>query len=382
MGLYPLRFLTICAVAGCLAIQLACAVDGRVLIESITSEEHDFRVIEVQSGLRNPWSIAFLPDDSVLVSERAGKLYRLANGSAKPIEITGVPAVYAAGQGGLLDIEPHPDFATNQQLFFSFAEGNASANRTAVARGRLDGTRLRDVEVIFRMNRPGQSKMHFGSRLLFLPDDTLLVTLGERGEMQRAQDPHDHAGSVVRIDTDGNVPSDNPFYGSTRAAAEIYTYGHRNPQGLALQPNSGLVWLNEHGPRGGDEVNILAPGLNYGWPRITYGRDYSGGEIGIGSAAAGLEQPSIYWTPSIAPSGMTFYSGQRFGKWKDNIFVGVLKGKHLRRLVVQGRTIVHQEELLRDRVGRIRDVKEGPRGNLWVLTDKRNGAILRLEPLL
>ena len=376
MGLHPLRLPTLCLIAGCLAVQLA--ADEQVAIRSVASQEHSFRVVRVQSGLRNPWSIAFLPDGSALISERGGALHRLADGTLSLI--TGTPAVYAVGQGGLLDIEPHPDFDSNQLIFFSFSEGWPGDNRTAVARARLVGRRLRDVDIIFRMNQPGRTKFHFGSRLLFLADGTLLVTLGDRGEQQRAQDPRDHAGSVVRIDVDGNALADNPFYGSASAAADIYTYGHRNPQGLALQPSSGLVWLHEHGPRGGDELNVLVPGRNYGWPRVTFGRAYSGRTIGSGSAAPGLEQPRIHWTPSIAPSGMTFYSGRRFRSWKDNIFVGALAGKHLRRLVLEGDRVVHQEQLLVNRVGRVRDVKEGPRGNLWLLTDERNGAIFRIEP--
>ena len=345
----------------------------------VVSERHDFRLVQVGTAVRNPWSIAFLPDGSALVSERGGALYRLRGTTLTPIR--GVPEVAAHGQGGLLDIEPHPQFASNRTIFFSFTQQSGRSYGTAVARARLVEDELRGVRVIFRMNRFSSSKLHFGSRISFLPDGTLLVTLGERGERERAQDLRDHGGSVVRIDQEGGVPRDNPFADGS-GLPEIFSYGHRNPQGLAVHPTTGVAWSTEHGPRGGDELNIVRRGVNYGWPVISYGREYATNrQVGVGTAAPGMEQPIVHWTPSIAVAGMTFYTGSRFAEWRDNLFVAALAARQLRRLEIAGDRVRHQEVLLQGAIGRIRDVKQDTKGYLWLLTDESRGGIYRLEPI-
>ena len=294
----------------------------------------------------------------------------------------------AVFQGGLLDLALSPGFADDRLLYFSYTERSPRGRgkrgyRTAVARAELAGDRLVSVQRIFAMNSFPSHKDRFGSRLAFLPDGDLLVTVGDRGERHRAQDPSDHAGSVLRIRPDGSPSPRTAALAIPGAAPEVFTFGHRNPQGLALHPVTGAIWSHEHGPYGGDEVNILRGGANYGWPVATYGREYpkaGGGRIGVGSEAPGMEPPLLHWTPAIAPSGMTFYTGTKFPHWRGNLFVGALLGRHLRRIVVRGREVVAQEALLEDRLGRIRDVRQGPQGYLWLLTDGRRGALYRIEP--
>jgi len=349
------------------------------VVESVRSEEESFRVVLLAGGLANPWGMAFLPDGGILVTERRGRLKLYRDGSVS--EIGGLPAIRAVGQGGLLDVVLHPDYARNGWIYFAYSAGRGRELGTRIARARLRGDRLADVQELFRMDRGGSTGRHFGSRLVFLPDRTLLFTIGERGERRRAQGLDDHAGKTLRIRDDGGIPADNPFVGRPDALPQIYTYGNRNAQGMALQPETGLVWQHEHGPRGGDEVNIIEAGTNYGWPEITYGREYSGGEVSPDTSAPGMEQPVTYWVPSIAPSGMSFYDGSAFPGWRGNLFVGALAGRHLRRLVVDGRDVVHQEVLLEGRLGRIRDVRQGPDGHLYLLTDERSGELLRLEPV-
>ncbi len=351
----------------------------QVQIPRVRSQEATFRVVRVAGGLEHPWSLAFLPDGRILITERPGRMKLLAGGRLQPI--SGLPEVTAAGQGGLLDVALHPGFARNRWIYFSYSAGRGEELGTRVARARLDGTRLVDLQTIYAMKPGAPGGLHFGSRLAFAPDGTLLVSLGERGERDRAQSLLDPGGSVLRLRADGSIPPDNPFVGRGDALPEIYTYGHRNPQGLAVQPGTGWIWEAEHGPRGGDEVNLLQPGRNYGWPVITYGREYSGGRVGAGiTEREGMEQPVVYWVPSISPSGMTFYTGSAFPGWKGNLFVGALSGRQLRRLVLEGRRVVRQEALLQDALGRIRDVRQGPDGNLWLLTDEARGALYRLEP--
>jgi glucose/arabinose dehydrogenase len=349
------------------------------VLDTVRSEEETFRVVSLMEGLQNPWGVVFLPDGRLLISERPGRLNLFEEGLLLPI--SGLPRIDAGGQGGLLDVALHPDYGENGWIYLAYSAGSGRSRGTRISRARLRGQRLVDLEELFRMNNGSAAGVHFGSRMVFLPDRTLLFTIGDRGDRDRAQSLEEHAGKTLRINDDGSIPADNPFVGRRDALPEIYTYGNRNAQGMALQPGTGLVWQHEHGPRGGDEVNIIEAGRNYGWPAITYGREYSGGEVSPLTAAPGMEQPVIYWVPSIAPSGMSFYSGGAFDRWQGNLFVGALAGRHLRRLVVNGREIVHQEILFQGQLGRIRDVRVGPDGLLYLLTDARNGALLRLEPI-
>ena len=346
---------------------------------SHTSREHRFQVVPVVTGLEHPWALAFLPDGDLLVTERRGRLLRIgADGRHHRIE--GLPRIAAVGQGGLLDLVLDPDFADNRLLYFSYSEQVGGGQRTAVARAELAGDRLVALQRIFAMNRASSGGRHFGSRLAFLPDGDLLVTVGDRGQRHRAQDPSDHAGSVLRMRPDGSPSPRVAALAIPGAAPEMFTFGHRNAQGLALHPTSGDIWIHEHGPRGGDEINILRGGANYGWPVVTYGREYSGPSIGVGTEAPGMEPPLLHWTPSIAPSGMAFYTGTGFPRWRGDLFVGALAGRHLRRVVVRDGAVVEQEVLLEGDLGRIRDVRQGPDGHLWLLTDERRGALYRIEP--
>jgi aldose sugar dehydrogenase len=333
-------------------------------------------------GLASPWGMAFLPDGRVIVTERSGRMRLVARDGRVSAPLGGVPAVAAGGQGGLLDVALSPDFASSKVIFISYAEPRQTGgSATSVARGRLelegDGGRLDDVKVIFRQQPAAFGPMHFGSRLVFARDGSLFVTLGERGDRDKAQDLGTHYGKVVRVRPDGSVPPDNPFIGKTGVKPEIWSYGHRNVQAAALHPATGKLWTVEHGARGGDEVNIPLAGRNYGWPVITYGRDYSGSRIGEGTAK---EQPVYYWDPSIAPSGMAFYAGNLFPEWKGNLFVGALRAQALHRLVLDGERVVGEEVLLRDLGERIRDVRSGSDGALWLLTDNPAGRVLRLVP--
>jgi glucose/arabinose dehydrogenase len=355
----------------------ASASEGQV----VDSERERFRVVTLVRGLDHPWGLAFLPGGDMLITERAGRLLRVDGQTHGQKTIHGLPAIAAVGQGGLLDIVLHPDFASNQLVYFSFAGADDDGVGTEVARGRLTDVNLEGVEVIFRALPKSRGGRHFGSRLLFDLDGHLLITLGERGDQQRAQDIGDHAGSIIRINDDGSVPADNPFASTPGAKPEIYTYGNRNVQGIAMDLASGRVWAHEHGPQGGDEVNILVSGRNYGWPVITYGRNYgTGTAIGEGTHKEGMEQPRHYWTPSIAPSGMTLYTGDMFPAWRGNLFVGALKYRLLVRLEVRDQAIIHEERLLQDVLGRIRDVRTGPDGYIYLLSDESDGVLARLEP--
>lgn len=340
-------------------------------------------VQSVAKGLNHPWGLQFLPDGRMLVTERAGPIRIVARDGAISQPIAGVPAADVRGQGGMLDVALAPDFATSGALFFSFSEPRgASRNGTSVGRGRLvlegNGGRLEDVKIIFQQDPPFASTMHFGSRLVFDRGGNLFVTTGDRySARDEAQNPANHLGKVIRITPDGGVPADNPKLQGWRP--EIWSIGHRNVQGAALNPETGKLWTAEHGARGGDEVNIPEKGKNYGWPVITYGRDYSGLKIGEGTAKAGLEQPIYYWDPSPAPSGAAFYTGDLFPGWKGNLLVGALAGQALHRLVLDGEQVVAEEVLLKDQA-RIRDVRQGPDGAVWLLTDDPQGEVLRVAP--
>jgi len=362
------------------------------------AEAKGWKTETIVDGLRHPWGIAWLPDGSALVTERPGRL-RLIHNAAQgaggkpeldPTPIGGTPEVCACGQGGLLDISLHPDFSDNQLVYMTFAEGTEDANRTALARGRLDleNKRLQDLEIIFRNADEKSGGQHFGSRLLWLPDATLLMSIGDGGNpptsfdgeniRNQAQNPGTHFGSIVRLNANGTAPADNPFIDQAGAKPELYSIGHRNIQGLSLDPDSGHVWANEHGSRGGDEINLIEPGNNYGWPDVTYSMEYSGPRISDKTQAPGVTQPRVVWTPSIAPSGMAFYTGSDFPEWQGDLISGALKFQQLRRTQLDGSRVLNEEKLS---IGqRVRDVRQGPDGDLYILTDEPDGALMRIVP--
>jgi glucose/arabinose dehydrogenase len=359
------------------------------LPQTLFSAELPIRVVPVATGLSHPWGLAFLPGGDMLVTERAGRLRIVRNGQLAAEPVPGTPAVVARVLGGLLDVVLHPRFAENQLVYLSYSKGrDADAlSTTAVARARFDGRALRELEDVFVASTWSASNTNYGGRMAFDAAGLLYLTVGERQEPERAQDTSDHGGSVVRLRDDGTVPPDNPFVGREGYLPEIYSIGHRSPQGLAVHPVTGEVWENEHGPLGGDELNILKPGANYGWPLVTFGTDYDGTLVSEDTERPGLEPPYVYWVPSIAVSGLAFYTGDRFPAWRGNVFVGALfEGRirgtgHLQRIVVNenGRPI-NREPLLLELRQRIRDVRQGPDGLLYVLTDEDDGALLRLEP--
>ena len=350
-------------------------------VRQAPSREHALRVVTLVQGLSHPWGLAFLPDGRLLVTERPGRLRLIEGGRLRPDPVGGLPEIRQHGQGGLLDVALHPRFADNGLVYLSYAGRDRDGVGTEVLRGRLAGDRLTDVRVIFRMWPKLDTGFHFGSRLVFDREGLLYVTLGDRGYPDRAQRLDDHVGTVVRITDDGRVPADNPFLSRGGARPEIFSYGHRNIQGAALHPVSGRVWVVEHGPQGGDEVNVLRPGVNYGWPVITYGVEYgSGAPIGEGTQKAGMAQPLWHWVPtSIAPSGAAFYRGERFPRWRGDLLVGALRERMLVRLKLDGERVLAEERLLTG-IGRIRDVRVGPDGLIYLLTDEADGRLLRLEP--
>jgi len=339
-----------------------------------------FRVVTVAEGLEHPWSLAFLPDGSQLVSERAGRLRRIRDGQLQPRPIAGVPEVAAVGQGGLLDVVLHPDFEHNRLLFLSYAHRTSQGLTTRVARARLQDNRLQDVTVIFEALPRSPARHHFGGRMVFDNEGWLYISVGDRGQMQRAQDPGDDAGAVHRISINGEPAPDNPFVAVAGARPTLFTLGNRNIQGMTRHPVTGAIWTHEHGPRGGDEINILSAGTNYGWPVITYGIDYSGLPISRLTEKEGMAQPLHYWDPSIAPSGMAFYTGDLFPQWRGDLFVGALKMRKLVRLRIRDGRVTEEEDLLRWLNERIRDVRNGPDGALWLLTDAPGGKVYRLLP--
>jgi glucose/arabinose dehydrogenase len=350
--------------------------------QTYKSDEHSFRVVRLLEGLQQPWSLAFLPDGRMLVTEKAGRLRVVTQGKLEPEPIAGLPQVTVHGQGGLHDVVVHPQFDKNRLVYIAYAARGDDGVGTELARGRLAGHRLEDVQVLFRQSPKGRAGQHFGGRIVFDRAGYVYLTLGDRGERERAQKPDDHAGSVIRLHDDGRVPKDNPFAGKPGWKPEKFTLGNRNMQGAALHPQSGALWTHEHGPQGGDEVNIMRPGANYGWPVITYGVNYGiGTRIGEGTAKPGMEQPIHRWVPSIAPSGMAFYTGERFPRWKGSLFVGALRDQMLVRLQLDGAKVVKEERLLKNALGRIRDVRAGPDGLIYLLTDEANGVLARLDPL-
>lgn len=347
----------------------------------ITSEKHAFRLATLVTGLESPWAVAFLPDGRMLVTERAGRM-RLVGGDFRldPKPIEGLPEVLERGQGGLFDVALHPQYAQNGWIYWAYNAPGPGGWGTALARGKLQGQRMTEVQVLFSMLPKTRSSQHFGGRIVFDKTGMIYLTLGDRGDKDRAQKLDDHAGSVIRLHDDGRVPVYNPFANRSGALPEKWTLGNRNMQGAALHPQTGELWTHEHGPQGGDEVNVMRPGLNYGWPVITYGVNYGlGTRIGEGQAKPGMVQPLHVWVPSIAPSGMAFVSGSQFPLWQGNLLVGALRGQMLVRLVLDGEKVIREERLLQGRAGRIRDVRMGPDGFVYLLSDGPDGALMRLE---
>jgi glucose/arabinose dehydrogenase len=364
----------------CLALTIA---PLSVAAQPFSTQAMQLNVDTVAKGLEHPWSVAFLPDGRMLVTERPGRL-NLVDSRGKLVRIAGLPAIAAGGQGGLLDVALAPDFATSRRIVFSFTEPRGQANGTSVAVARLSANaeRIDDVKVIFRQEPSYANAMHFGGRLVFARDGTLFITLGERfALMDQAQNLSNHLGKIVRINLDGSVPRDNPFVGQSDKKPEIWSYGHRNVQAAAIHPQTGALWTVEHGAKGGDEINIPQAGKNYGWPVIAYGKHYSGAKIGLGTAAQGMEQPIYVWDPSIAPSGMAFVTSDRYPQWKGQLLVGALAGEIVSRLTLDGTRIVTEERMLNNLQERIRDVRQAPDGFIYLLTDSPQGRLLRLNPV-
>lgn len=347
----------------------------------IQSSKHEFIVEIVNEELVNPWGMVFLPDGDILVTERGGSLRRIDHRGQLSAAVSVSPLVKEKGQGGLMDVSLHPDFSRNHRLYLSYTAKGKGGYGTEVISARYRDHGLEDSKVIFRAVKKSGGGRHFGSRLLFARDGNLFISLGDRGKKDYAQDLGDHRGSLIRLTDKGEVPADNPFVDNKKARPEIFSYGHRNMQGMALHPETGEVWTHEHGPQGGDEININLPGLNYGWPVITYGVNYfSGTSIGEGTHKKGMEQPLYKWVPSIAPSGMAFYTGTKFPHWKNNLFVGSLKFAVLVRLELEGNRVIAEERLLNGGYGRVRDVRNGPDGYLYILTNAAKGKLIRIKP--
>lgn len=358
---------------------LVCYLSLALLLPTAAFAEAAFRTETLLDGLEHPWAIAFLPDGDWLITERPGHLRHVRNGRLREQPVSGVPEVSVGGQGGLLDIVLHPDFDENQWVYLSWSQGRDDGRRTtAVGRGQWRDGGLHNFETLLEADAWSRKGQHFGGRLLFDDDGYLYLTVGDRGSRDRAQNPHDHVGSVLRLTDTGKPAPGNPFAGKKRGADEVWTYGHRNPQGMALHPQTREIWTHEHGPRGGDEINVLRAGNNYGWPKATYGREYSGPKIGP-ETAPGTEPPLKQWTPSIAPSGLTIYSGDAFPDWRNDLFVGALSHRHIARVRFDGTNKVEEEKLLNGEA-RMRDVRTGPDGLIYLLTDEGNGRLLRLRP--
>ena len=371
------------------AMMFAAVLSGAVALaagaetKTFQSERHAFRMVTLVEGLAYPWSLAFLPDGRMLVTERPGRLRVVSKDfRLDPRPVEGVPQVAATGQGGMFDVVLHPKYAENGWIYLAYNGRGDGGHGTELARAKLDGHRLTQPQVLFRMEPKSSGGQHFGGRIVFDRAGHVFLTLGDRGDRDRAQRLDDHAGSVIRLHDDGRVPADNPFVKKPGTKSEKFTLGNRNMQGAALHPKTGELWTHEHGPQGGDEINVIRSGRNYGWPVITYGVNYGiGTRIGEGTHKAGMEQPLHKWVPSIAPSGMAFYDGDRFPNWRGNLLVGALRDEMLVRLELDGERVTKEERLIRDAIGRIRDVRIGPDGYVYLLTDDRNGVLARLEPV-
>ncbi len=348
------------------------------------------RQVTVLEGLEHPWGLAWLPDGAMLITERPGRLRIVRDGKLDPNPITGVPEVFAMGQGGLLDVAVHPQFAENRLIYLTYAHGTREANRTRIARAEFDGQALQNLEVIFEVSPSKPGTQHFGSRLLWLPDQTLLVTIGDGGNpplqlngdliRKQAQNLNTALGKIIRIKDDGTIPADNPFVNQSNANPAVWSYGHRNIQGITLNPSSNQIWVSEHGARGGDELNLVEAGKNYGWPVVSESREYSTGQpVSEVESQPGMVGPKLVWDGTLAPSGLTFYTGDRLPQWQGHLFAGGLISRELRRLELDSAgTVVNQETI--DMGQRVRDVRQSPDGFLYVLTDEANGQLIRFEP--
>jgi len=352
---------------------------GDVVIEMVKSEAATFRVVRLIEDLEHPWAVAWLPDGRMLITERPGRLLLIRGDKIQ--EVSGLPAIARKNQGGLMDVALHPEYEQTGWVYLTYSASNDDGYGTVLVRAQLDGTALTNVEELYRQHPFVSGGRHFGSRIVFPGDGTLLFSIGDRGKRSPAQDRSNSIGNVIRLTLDGDVPPDNPFVDTDGALPEIYSYGHRNIQGMIVHPQTGDIWAHEHGPRGGDELNWIRPGINYGWPEITYGREYAT-NMNIGDfEAEGMEQPVTYWDPSIAPSGMSVYDKDRFPGWTGNLFVGALSHQKIQRVVLDGHAVARQETLLENELGRIRDVRTGPDGYLYILTDSGEGALFQLEPI-
>jgi len=343
------------------------------------------RVVPLYKGLVNPWSLAFLPNGDLLITEKPGRLRIVRNGVLDATPISGVPTVWAVGQGGLLEVLPHPRYTENQFVYLTYSKPCAAekAATTALARGKFDGKALTDVRDLFVADNCNTGNPHYGSKLAWGRDGMLYMTIGERGDRVRAQNPASHGGKLLRLREDGTVPPDNPFVGKEGYKPEIYTWGHRNAQGLAFHPETGVLWENEHGPQGGDELNIIERGKNYGWPTVSYGREYppDGAKVSAQTSKEGFEEPFLLWVPSIGISGMIFYTGDKFPEWKNNILVGGLSGLAIHRIGINEKGgLLGREVLIYSSRQRVRDIRQGPDGNVYVAVDANPGGILRIEP--
>ena len=363
--------------------------DSPVLSDRNVATANNFKTTTITQGLERPWGMAWLPDGSILITERPGRLRIVRNGELDLQPISGVPEVFAVNHGGLLDISLHPEFAENRLVYFTYSDGTNQANHTKVARATFDGTSLQNWEDIFEVNPAKPEGQHFGSRIVWLPDNTMLVGLGDGGNppiqlngdliRKQAQNLNSHLGTVVRLNDDGTIPQDNPFVGREDADSAIWSYGHRNIQGMAIDPVTDRVWATEHGSRGGDEVNIIEAEQNYGWPEVSYSDEYTGGRVAEVSSRPDVPEPELIWTPSIAPSGLAFYSSDRFSQWQGDLFAGGLVSRDVRRIDLDGEGNILSEESIP--IGqRVRDVRQGSDGMLYVLTDEQNGSLISIEP--
>lgn len=375
------NYRTVAAVAAMMFFVSAPLGATEVVAEEIRTQYERIQVTRVAGGFEHPWGLAFLPNGDYLVTERPGRLQLVSGGEAR--EISGLPEIHAFRQGGLLDVALHPRFEENRWVYLSYSRGSADGTVTALGRGRLEGTRLADFEQIFEQDRYSEPGRHYGSRIAWLGDGTLLLSIGDRGaEPPRAQDPMDHAGKLLRLNDDGSIPADNPFVGRDDVRPEIYSLGHRNIQGLVVDPATDDIWSTEHGERGGDELNLVRPAENYGWPIVTKSRHYRSEEqYGEGRSAPGYVDPVYEFLPTLAPSGLALVTSDRFPSWRGNLLAGGLGAERIRRVVLEDGIVVHEEELLLQLVGRIRDVREGPDGNIYVLSDRADGGLYRVSPL-
>lgn len=393
-----LTSLTVLAIAGCsqaappkttASVPSSPTASTPAASPTVIAAVQQIKQTTVLEGLEHPWGMVWLPDGSQLITERPGRLRIVRNGKLDPTTIAGVPEVLAQGQGGLLDISLHPNFAQNRFVYLTYASGTSDANRTRLARGTFDGQALRDVKVIFEVTQAKSGTQHFGSRLTWLPDGTMLLAIGDGGNppvsldgdliRKQAQNLRSRLGKIVRLNDDGTIPKDNPFVTNANADPAIWSYGHRNIQGLAFDPTTRRVWVTEHGARGGDELNLVQAGQNFGWPVVTFSREYFGPEITDERSRPGMVDPKTVWTPATAPSGLVVYTGDRVPQWRGNLFAGGLVSRDVRRITVDATgKVVSQQEI--DIGQRVRDVRQGPDGLLYVLTDEPNGKLIRLEP--